>query len=126
MTEIRYKENIIPVEAGKTVTLSTNDKKLTDDIVITADIVESIEEWDGSYTVRGGIISFTIADISYQAENGMTWGQWAESEYSPSITVESTRLLLDGSSIQYNSKEVLPDETIISDTAYTLYQHTSG
>ena len=28
------------------------------------------------------LISFTIAGTSYQAEDGMTWGEWVESEYN--------------------------------------------
>ena len=28
------------------------------------------------------IISFTIGETTYQAEEGMTWGEWAESEYN--------------------------------------------
>lgn len=36
MTEIKYKDTTIPVEAGQTVTLNTTGKKLTGDIAITA------------------------------------------------------------------------------------------
>lgn len=36
MTEIKYKDTTIPVEAGQTVTLNTADKKLTGDIEVTA------------------------------------------------------------------------------------------
>lgn len=28
------------------------------------------------------LITFTIDDVTYQAENGMTWGEWVESNYS--------------------------------------------
>ena len=28
------------------------------------------------------LIRFTIAGTSYQAEDGMTWGEWVESEYN--------------------------------------------
>ena len=32
----------------------------------------------------GDLITFTIAGTSYQAEEGMTWGEWIESEYNTS------------------------------------------
>ena len=41
MTEIKYKDTTIPVEAGQTVTLNTADKKLTGDIEVTAPKAES-------------------------------------------------------------------------------------
>lgn len=51
MTEIKYKDTTIPVEAGQTVTLNTTGKKLTGDVVITAPKAESGAEiysidWD--------------------------------------------------------------------------------
>ena len=30
----------------------------------------------------GNIITFAIDGIEYQAEEGMTWGEWIESEYN--------------------------------------------
>jgi hypothetical protein len=41
MTEIKYKDTTIPVEAGQTVTLNTADKKLTGDMVICVPKAES-------------------------------------------------------------------------------------
>lgn len=41
--------------------------------------------WTGiiEYTVELVIpINFTVDDISYQAEEGMTWGEWVESDYN--------------------------------------------
>jgi hypothetical protein len=35
--------------------------------------------------VRGGggsLITFTIGGAEYQAEEGMTWGEWVDSEYN--------------------------------------------
>ena len=31
------------------------------------------------------LISFTLDGVSYQAEEGMTWGEWLESEYSKDL-----------------------------------------
>lgn len=41
--------------------------------------------WEGivTYTVSVvELISFTIDGVEYQAENGMTWAEWVESEYN--------------------------------------------
>ena len=35
---------------------------------------------DGEYS--GGLITFTIDGVEYQAEEGMTWGEWVNSEYN--------------------------------------------
>ena len=60
----------IEVEAGKTVMVKCNGKKLAEDLVFEA--VEVV------------LISFTVDGVSYQAEEGMTWGEWGGSKYDPS------------------------------------------
>lgn len=37
------------------------------------------------------LITFTINDISYQAEQGMTWAEWAESEYNTDSVYENAQ-----------------------------------
>jgi hypothetical protein len=37
---------------------------------------------NGVIVVNTNLVSFTIADTSYQAESGMTWGDWLESSYN--------------------------------------------
>ena len=60
---------------------------------ITFDIDESAIQYAGTYTgsatftiavkdVPKAMINFTIDGTSYQAEAGMTWGEWVESEYN--------------------------------------------
>lgn len=46
-----------------------------------------VEEWDGSGVVvkpiaTESLITFTIDGTSYQAEDGMTWAEWCESDYN--------------------------------------------
>ena len=45
-----------------------------------------VEETDGivmkPYIPPKIMITFTINDITYQAEDGMTWGQWVNTEYN--------------------------------------------
>jgi hypothetical protein len=38
----------------------------------------------GTYTGEGGnsLITFTLDGTEYQAEEGMTWGEWVESDYN--------------------------------------------
>lgn len=42
--------------------------------------VETVEEWDGTVIISGGLISFTIGSVTYQAEEGMTWAEWGADE----------------------------------------------
>lgn len=48
---------------------------------------ETVAKWDGTGVVIEAIateslITFTIDGTSYQAESGMTWAEWCESEYN--------------------------------------------
>ena len=76
MTEIKYKDTTIPVEAGQTVTLNTADKKLTGDIAITAP-----KESGGGDTrdVRTVCINFNggwTHTLSYCTEDAPTTRKW--------------------------------------------------
>ena len=62
---------------------------------LTFDIDESAIQYAGTYTGTANftiavkdapkpIISFTIDDVPYQAEEGMTWAEWVESAYNNS------------------------------------------
>ena len=81
-----------------------------------------VEEWDGSYTVSGGTISFTIDGVSYEAEDVMTWEQWCNSEYNTGgIFIEAGfvrkgYLIVAANGYGY----VKPADTIIANTAYVL------
>lgn len=54
-------------EAGETIDLSA---EIQDGLVLHVDIPTAVE------------ISFTIGGTTYYAEEGMTWGEWVESEYN--------------------------------------------
>lgn len=45
---------------------------------------ETVEEYDGSISIADlvSLITFTIGGTSYQAEAGMTWAEWCESDYN--------------------------------------------
>lgn len=78
---------IASLKAGQSASLPCKDKPMLTDLVVTVPegMGGSVEEWDGSYTVSGSTISFTVellgTPYTYQAESGMTWGGWCGSEY---------------------------------------------
>lgn len=69
-----------------------------------------------------GLITFYIDDASYQAEEGMTWGEWVESEYN----TEGFELDEDGwvwrpgvGIVYYKMQEMFGVMTIIANCSYT-------
>jgi len=70
--------------------LATPQNVTADGTVVSWDEVEnatSYEVIEGGNNVLGTytpvtLISFTIGDMSYQAEEGMTWAQWVASSYN--------------------------------------------
>ncbi len=70
--KILYNGNQIYAEEtglAQTVTLNCSGKKFVGDITITP-------------TEGKALISFTIDGTTYQAESGMTWAEWVDSEYN--------------------------------------------
>lgn len=74
------------------------------------------------------LISFSVTlggTISYQAEEGMTWGDWVESEYNTDgwtnehDATSRNYIWKNGHAIYYNHNGVLPTDTILNNTAYT-------
>ena len=132
---ISYKDTKISLEFGKTATLHLAGHKMTEDMVVTVskDTGDDIPEWDGSYTitVSGDIelISFTIDGDHYEAEDGMTWGEWVDSEYNTGgayvsgdrINYQSNYVSTDGE----ESGAVTPTD-VISAQGYSLWGGTSG
>ena len=100
---------------------------------VTISYAENGARADGPFTVEfGGIsleystvdnevnlIEFTVRGVTYQAEEGMTWNDWAISKYNDGqIRVTSSRvdfLLYDGSCLIYAE----PDDVIIAKTYNT-------
>ena len=66
-------------DKGDPYTLTSTDKA-----AIVQDVLAALPYYDGSVDISGGVelISFTIAGTSYQAEEGMTWEEWCDSEYN--------------------------------------------
>lgn len=73
------------------------------------------------------LITFTIADVEYQAEENMTWSEWVDSDYNTNGFIkEPYRILSGDSAVAYSGSDVLPSATIVADKAYTLNQMSSG
>lgn len=74
------------------------------------------------------LISFTIGSTTYQAEEGMTWQEWCDSEYNinNNYTIISDCAIGDyaatngGLAIEYNGSGVLKTDTIIANATYTV------
>lgn len=71
------------------------------------------------------LISFTIRSISYQAESGMTWQQWVNSEYNTStFIIDDNYVKTSALGLWVGSAAntpVMPTDTILADTAYGAY-----
>ncbi len=68
--EIKYNDEVIAtLEKGQTATIPCDGKKMATDIVV-------------SISASANLITFTVDGVTYQAEEGMTWAEWCESEYN--------------------------------------------
>lgn len=88
--------NIANLFCGQTATIKCEGMKMESDVVVkvTKESGETIEEYDGTIIISGGLISFIFdihgldAPIEYQAECGMTWEEWCCSEYAAGSNIE--------------------------------------
>jgi hypothetical protein len=136
---------IASLKAGQSATLECKDLPMLDNVVVTVPenmggAGEVVEEWDGSYTVSGGTISFTVELIgtpyTYQAESGMTWGEWCGSEYdtgnggSYRYFVSGEKVCFIGTSNELRRKSddvyVKPTDIIQSNGDYICNSHGGG
>lgn len=67
-------------------------------------------------------ISFTIANTSYEAEDGMKWGEWVSSSYNTGGFFVDGDVQISNGSYQVKGAATLvsPSDTITADFAYTL------
>lgn len=72
------------------------------------------------------LISFTINGTSYQAEDGMTWEQWADSSYNTGYWSVASGTIWDSrNAVTYNSVKVAPTDVII-EAAYGVVSQGAG
>ena len=66
--------------------------------------IDGVEEYGSSEPEPpSNLISFTIDDVTYHAEQGMNWWDWAESEYSAGVTVGTNN---DGLPVYVNNRPI--------------------
>lgn len=110
--EISYKNSVIgSLSEGESIALHLNGQKLTEDLVVRA--------------VNVNLISFTIDGTTYQAEEGMTWEEWVESEYNTGGYTKSVIVIVAPNGWHIEGEYVSSE--IISGKAYkTVYGGGGG
>lgn len=134
---IQYNGTVIAsLKAGQTATLPCKDTLMHTDVVVS--VPEGmggadVPEWDGSYTVSGGLPSFTIDGETYYFEDGMTWKQWCDSEYNIDNTyyydnyyVNSTLKVGYITTTTNNYQPIPPTDAIIDGQAYKILSTGGG
>lgn len=66
------------------------------------------------------LISFTINGVSYQAEEGMTWGEWVDSEYNVNQEYFLEANIIFSHIVAGRVVEATATDTIKDNSAYTL------
>ena len=116
-------KGVQPVAAGDEILAVNPADGKTDTATITFDIDESAIQYAGTYTgsatftiavkdVPVTIINFTFDGTAYQAEEGMTLCQWAESEYDVNDEYYDAG---DGSVARVNGSWGFIDDAVIVD-----------
>ena len=131
--------NALRAKTGKTAPLTLDEMAFTIDSNLNQVIfsTEEIEEGSISPYSEGtlyivydvALISFTIADIVYQAEEGMTWEEWVNSSYNTSgfIITDSRIKATNGKFIICNNTNNYANSsaTIENNLTYTLARGTN-
>ena len=108
------------------ITLPLKRKIVPEDIEINFEI----EIYNGEVADEVSLISFTIDSTTYQAEDGMTWEEWVESDYNiDGYTIGSAFNSINsttGKYVAYSGSHELYTATIVSGRDYTLVTSISG
>lgn len=70
------------------------------------------------------MITFTIGTVTYQAEEGMTWEEWCNSEYNTdgyyayNTTGTNPLITNDAGIVMYNGAKAKPNDVIIDGYKY--------
>lgn len=136
MTKITYNGKTTELADGYIATLPCKDFKMETDVVVEAPEpaeAPTVEEWDGTGVVIEGLvklISFTVSGAEFQAEEGMTWSEWCDTDYNThgahielgngAMTVWwQTHTSTKFYAVSTTDSIVSENETIVADYAYT-------
>lgn len=85
-TIVKYNNSTVAtLEVGSSATLNCKDKKMASNLtVIENNVPTEVPVYEGAVIFEEEVkmISFTIDGTEYQAESGMTWAEWCESDYN--------------------------------------------
>lgn len=131
-------------EAVGTLVAGSNPLEATDDSTMEALLVSEnvgkVAQFNGTsdtyvdggyYLIESAIslISFTIGGDTYQAEEGMTWGEWVDSGYSNNEFVTSASNIRSRTNVALyvylNNSRVLTTDVITANIAYDLFNSSS-
>lgn len=76
-------------------------------------------KWNG-----GKVTTFTLGDITYQVDKGMTWAEWCNSGYNSSgFKIDENSIKVNGAKviIAASGEDVLPSYTIVTDQGYYAF-----
>ena len=71
----------------------------------------------------GGLITFTVDGTEYQAEEGMTWGEWVDSEYNVDNYTSDSEYVFAPNGIflvAIGGDTVVPTDVIIEEQEYNF------
>ena len=123
------------------------DKRLANDEILDTSIVfvkDSKEIWTHGNLYKSvnwsvlkasvNLITFTIDDITYQAKEEMTWGEWVNSEYninnfiehSPYICFSNSDIYFVAVDMSSKNSRVTLEQKIISDYDYVKLMTSAG
>lgn len=111
-------------DGSKTFTCGTCELTKTQTIAATGHVYE-----DGTCIVCGDkaieLIEFTIAGVKYAAEEGMTWGEWCDSEYNTCncdyTAYNNYHIYCKGQFVFDNNEDLVNiDQSIIAGVSYIL------
>lgn len=83
------------------------------------------------YVLENNLITFTVGSNSFEAEDGMTWSEWCDSEYNTDrYSVQGSTVRIGSSAyhnyITLNTVRVKPTDTIVDSAAYGIEVFTGS
>jgi len=97
----------------------------------TSDTLQPVNLFSTMEVQAPSTISFTISSTTYQAEEGMTWYEWANSEYNTGNFVcygtnYSVTVVGFNAYIALNNNTILGSDTIQNNASYTIVSGGGG